>query len=79
MKPEQIIINAIKAEAKIRPKEKIFFGPIAYTYERFAEMLSTKRLSRKQKKLVKTHLKALLRMFETSKKYREQCMKFAGV
>ena len=79
MKPEQIIINSIKVEAKIRPKEKIFFGPISYTYEQFAEMLSTPRLSRKQKKLVKNHLNTLIRMFETSEKYREQCMRFTEV
>ena len=78
MKPEQIIINAIRAEAKIRPNEKIFFGPVTYTFEEFAKMLNGPS-NRKEKKIVKNHLKTLIRMFETNDLYRKQVLSFAGV
>ena len=75
---EEIIINAIKAEAKIRPDDKIHFGPINFTFKQFAGMLNNRKLPRKEKKLVKTHLKTLINMFNTSEKYRAQCLSLAG-
>lgn len=78
MSAERIIINAIKAEARIRPDEKIFFGPLSYTFKEFAGMLNDRRLPRRERKLVKTHLKTLMRMFETSETYRKQVLSFSG-
>jgi len=78
MKPEEIIIRAIKAEAKLKPKEKIFAGYISMTYEEFASKLNTKKLSKDEKRLVQDRLKTMLKMFNENATYRQQMMKLAG-
>ena len=77
--PKPIIINMLKAEARIRPDDEIYLGPINFTFKEFVGMLNNRKLPRKERKLVKMYLKTLVNMFNTSETFQKQCLSFSGV
>ena len=69
----QIIIEAIKVEATLKPNEKLFIGPISVTYAELASKIN----GRKKDKLVESFMTHALKEFKSNPKFREVMMKLA--
>jgi hypothetical protein len=78
-KVEEIIIQALKAEALQKPNEKIIAGKEILTYREFAEILDSKKLQQNHKKLVDAFLKSAVKLFNENPTYKQHIMKLAGV
>jgi hypothetical protein len=78
-KVEQIIIQALKAEALQKPNERIIAGKEVLTYRQFAEILDSKKLRQNHKKLVDAFLKSAVKLFKENPTYKKHIMKLAGV
>ena len=80
MSERDILIRAFKAEARMKPKEKIILGRKVYTFEEFASMLgSGRRLPKEERNLVRSFVDNALRMFRENPAYRQKMMSLAGV
>ena len=79
MNEKQIVVLALKEEAKHKPKEKVFFGERVYTYEEFVEMLNRRKLKREERKIVQGFLKNAVKMFKENEAFRSKMMELAGV
>jgi len=79
MKEVDIIIRALKAEAMVKPDEKIFVGRESFTYAEFAGMLGTEKLQRNHRKFVENFLNSAKKMFKENPVYRQKMIQLAGV
>lgn len=79
MDEKEIVILALKEEAKHKPKEKVFFGEYVYTYEQFVEMLNRRKLKKEEKRIVQGFLNNAVRMFKENPAFRSKMMQLAGV
>lgn len=80
MKELDIIIKAVKLEAKSKPEEKIFIGTKVFTFKQFADMINNHNsLKREDRKIIKACLNNFVKMFRENKVYRSKMMLLAGV
>jgi len=79
MKELEIILCALKAEALTKPKEIIFVGTEAFTYEQFVTMLEKNNPKGNHERFVKNFLASAQQMFKTNPTYRRKMMLLAGV
>jgi hypothetical protein len=77
-KVEQLIIQALKAEAAQKPNEKIIAGKEIFTYREFVEVLNSHKLQKNHKKLVEAFLKSAVKLFNENPTYRQKILKLAG-
>jgi hypothetical protein len=79
MRELDIIIKALKLEARQKPNERIYVGFKSYTYSEFVEMLNHhKKLDKAKKEFVESFLNASLKLFKENKAYREKILRLAG-
>jgi len=79
MRETEIIVKALKLEARQKPNGRIYVGLKSYTYSEFAEMLDNhKKLSKTERQLVENFLNASLKLFRENQAYREKILKLAG-
>ena len=80
MSERAILIKALKAEAKMKPDEKIKIGWRFFTYEEFAEILDSRgNPSNEEKGLLESFIDNALKMFRENPVYRQKMMALAGV
>ena len=80
MSEREILIRAFKAEARMKPDERIKLGWNLYTYREFADMLgSGEDLSKEEKNTLKSFVDNALKMFRENPAYKQKMMSLAGV
>ena len=80
MSEREILVRAMKAEARMKPDTKIRLGWSFYTYREFADMLgSNEELSKEEEGRLKSFMENALKMFRENPAYRDKMMDLAGV
>jgi hypothetical protein len=75
----EIILRAIRAEARLKPKELVILGRRVFTFEEFAEKLNAEeKLPKEDKTLIKAWMKNTLKMFKENEAFRVQMLSLAG-
>lgn len=79
MDAKTVIIKAITAEAKHKPKERIFIGFKSYTYEEFASIINHKRkLDKRTRDAVEDFINRAVKMFNENEEFRKRMLLLAG-
>jgi len=78
MNVRKLIIMAVKAEASVKPNEKLIIGEHAFTYSEFAEILSKKHNSKDERKLIDTFLKQAEQLFKNNIEFKNKILELAG-
>jgi len=73
MKPKEIILNAIRLEAKTKPNEHIIVGSQVFTFEEFARISNGG--TKAQRRIVKSFLKKAVKLYESNTTFRMQMLK----